>query len=69
MTSLVDVVLEKAAILRYDIRMPRTESRISGCCDICEEWSDLLKYSEGMFICKGGTEQASSSTTGIAEDS
>jgi CBS domain-containing protein len=67
MPSLVDVVLEKAAILRYDIGMPRTESKISGYCDVCEEWSDLLKYSEGVFICEECTEQASS-TTGVAEE-
>lgn len=67
MPSLVDVVLEKAAILRYDIGMPRTESKISGYCDVCEEWSDLLKYSEGVFICEECTEQAAS-TTGVAEE-
>jgi CBS domain-containing protein len=66
MPSLVDVVFEKAAIFRYDIGIPRTESKISGYCDVCEEWSDLLKYSEGMFICEECTEQASS-TTGVAE--
>jgi CBS domain-containing protein len=67
MPSLVDVVLEKAAIFRYDIGIPRKESKISGYCDVCEEWSDLLKYSEGMFICEECTEQASS-TTGVAEE-
>lgn len=67
MPSLVDVVLEKAGVLRYDIGMPRTESKISGYCDICEEWSDLLKYSDGVFICEECTEQASS-TTGVAEE-
>lgn len=57
--SLVGIVSEKAAIIRYDLGLPRTEGKISGYCDSCEEWSDLLQYSEGVFICEQCREDAS----------
>jgi CBS domain-containing protein len=57
--NLVDVLSEKAAIIRYDLGLPRHETKISGYCDVCEEWSDLLQYREGAFICEGCREDAS----------
>lgn len=64
--SLVGVVSEKAALLRYDLGLPRTEGKISGYCDSCEEWSDLLQYSEGAFICEQCREDASGGSGGAA---
>lgn len=48
--ELVDVVSEKAAMIRGEIGRPA--SAISGYCDECSEWSDLLMYSEGTFTCE-----------------
>lgn len=57
--NLVDVLLEKATIIRYDLGLPRREANISGYCDSCEEWSDYLQYSEGSFVCEQCREDAS----------
>jgi CBS domain-containing protein len=57
--NLVDVLLEKAVITRYDLGLPPREAKISGYCDSCEEWSDLLQYREGAFICEQCREDAS----------
>ena len=48
--ELVDVVSEKAAIVRGEVGRPA--GNISGYCDECGEWSDLLQYSEGTFTCE-----------------
>lgn len=48
--ELVDVVSEKAAMIRGEIGIPA--SAISGYCDECGEWSDMLMYSEGAFTCE-----------------
>ncbi len=48
--ELVDVVSEKAGIIRGEIGRPA--SNISGYCDECGEWSDMLMYSEGTFTCE-----------------
>jgi CBS domain-containing protein len=48
--ELVDVVSEKAAMIRGEIGRPA--SAISGFCDECGEWSDVLMYSEGTFTCE-----------------
>src|SRR4030095_1249781 len=48
--ELVDVVSEKAAMIRGEIGRPA--SAVSGYCDDCGEWSDLLMYSEGTFTCE-----------------
>lgn len=48
--DLVDVVSEKAAIVRGELGRPA--KNVSGYCDECGEWSDLLQYSEGTFICE-----------------
>lgn len=48
--ELVDVVSEKAAMIRGEIGRPA--SAISGFCDECSEWSDMLIYSEGTFTCE-----------------
>lgn len=48
--ELVDVVSEKAAMIRGEIGRPA--SAISGYCDECGEWSDMLMYSEGAFTCE-----------------
>ena len=48
--ELVDVVSEKAAMIRGEIGRPA--SAVSGYCDDCGEWSDVLMYSEGTFTCE-----------------
>ena len=48
--DLVDVVSEKAAIIRGELGRPA--GNVSGYCDECDEWSDLLQYDEGTFICE-----------------
>jgi CBS domain-containing protein len=48
--DLVDVVSEKAAIIRGELGRPA--GKVSGYCDECGEWSDLLQYDEGTFICE-----------------
>ena len=46
----MDVVSEKAAMIRGEIGRPA--SAISGFCDECGEWSDVLMYSEGILPAK-----------------
>lgn len=48
--DLVDVISEKAALIRGEIG--RSAGNVSGYCDECGEWSDLLQYSEGTFTCE-----------------
>jgi CBS domain-containing protein len=48
--DLVDVISEKAALMRGEIG--RTAGNISGYCDECGEWSDLLQFDEGTFSCE-----------------
>jgi CBS domain-containing protein len=48
--ELVDVVSEKAAIIRGELGRPA--GNVSGYCDECGEWSDLLQYNEGTFSCE-----------------
>lgn len=48
--DLVDVVSEKAGIIRGELGRPA--AKVSGYCDECGEWSDLLQYDEGTFICE-----------------
>ncbi len=50
--DLVDVVSEKAAIIRGELGIARPVGNVSGYCDECSEWSDLLQYDEGTFICE-----------------
>jgi CBS domain-containing protein len=50
--DLVDVVSEKAAIIRGELGISRPAGNVSGYCDECSEWSDLLQYDEGTFICE-----------------
>jgi CBS domain-containing protein len=50
--ELVEIVSEKAAIIRGELGIARSASNISGYCDECGEWSDLLQYDEGTFICE-----------------
>jgi CBS domain-containing protein len=50
--DLVDVVSEKAGIIRGELGIVRPASNVSGYCDECGEWSDLLQYNEGTFICE-----------------
>jgi CBS domain-containing protein len=50
--ELVEIVSEKAAIIRGELGIARSVSNISGYCDECGEWSDLLQYDEGTFICE-----------------
>lgn len=49
MPELIDVVSEKAAMLRGELG--RSPTLISGYCDECEEWSDYLAYVDGRFLC------------------
>jgi CBS domain-containing protein len=48
--DLVDVISEKASLLRGEIG--RAGGNISGYCDECGEWSDLLQYEGGTFTCE-----------------
>ncbi|MEW6604404.1 MAG: CBS domain-containing protein [Thermoproteota archaeon] len=50
--DLVDVVSEKAAIIRGELGITRPTGNVSGYCDECGEWSDLLQHDEGTFICE-----------------
>ena len=50
--DLVDVVSEKAAIIKGELGIARSGANVSGYCDECGEWSDLLQYDEGTFICE-----------------
>jgi CBS domain-containing protein len=50
--DLVDVVSEKAGIIRGELGITRPASNVSGYCDECGEWSDLLQHDEGTFICE-----------------
>jgi CBS domain-containing protein len=48
--DLVNVISEKAALMRGEIG--RSAGDISGYCDECGEWSDLLQFNEGTFMCE-----------------
>ena len=48
--DLVDAISEKAAVMRGEIG--RSAANISGYCDECGEWSDLLQFGEGTFSCE-----------------
>jgi CBS domain-containing protein len=48
--ELVDVISEKAAIVRGETG--RSAGSVSGYCDECGEWSDLLQYADGTFTCE-----------------
>ncbi len=48
--DLIDVVSEKSALIRGETGRP--QGHISGYCDECGEWSDLLLYNDGTFICE-----------------
>jgi CBS domain-containing protein len=56
--DLVDVVSEKAAIIRGETG--RAAGKVSGYCDECGEWSDYIQYEEGQFICEVCRGEASS---------
>jgi Predicted signal-transduction protein containing cAMP-binding and CBS domains len=49
MPELIDVVSEKAAMLRGELG--RSPTLISGYCDECDEWSDYLALVDGRFLC------------------
>ncbi|MDQ3868738.1 MAG: CBS domain-containing protein [Thermoproteota archaeon] len=48
--DLVDVISEKSALIRGETG--RSMGNVSGYCDECGEWSDLLQYDEGTFTCE-----------------
>ncbi|HYX54891.1 MAG TPA: CBS domain-containing protein [Nitrososphaeraceae archaeon] len=48
--DLVDVISEKSALIRGETG--RSMGNVSGYCDECGEWSDLLQYNEGTFTCE-----------------
>jgi CBS domain-containing protein len=49
--ELVDVISEKAALIRGETG--RSPGNVSGFCDECGEWSDLLLYNtDGTFTCE-----------------
>ena len=50
--ELVDVVSEKAAIIKGELGIGRRSGKVSGYCDECAEWSDFLQYDDGKFICE-----------------
>jgi CBS domain-containing protein len=59
--DLVEVVSEKAAIIRGELGRPA--GKVSGYCDECGEWSDLLQYDEGTFICEVCRGEATATAT------
>ncbi len=61
--DLVDIVSEKAAIIRGELGIARPAGKVSGYCDECGEWSDLLQYDEGTFICEVCRGEASAEST------
>ncbi len=50
--DLVEIVSEKSTIIRGELGIARSASNVSGFCDQCGEWSDLLQYDEGTFLCE-----------------
>jgi CBS domain-containing protein len=50
--DLVEIVSEKATIIRGELGIARSARNVSGFCDQCGEWSDLLQYDEGTFTCE-----------------
>lgn len=50
--DLVEIVSEKATIIRGELGIARSARNVSGFCDQCGEWSDLLQHVEGTFICE-----------------
>jgi hypothetical protein len=50
--DLVEIVSEKSTIIRGELGIARSARNVSGFCDQCSEWSDLLQYDEGTFICE-----------------
>lgn len=48
--ELIDVVSEKSALIRGEIGRPN--GHVSGYCDECGEWTDLLLYNDGTFTCE-----------------
>ena len=48
--DLVDVISEKSALIRGETG--RSMGNVSGYCDECGEWSDVLQYEEGTFTCE-----------------
>lgn len=48
--ELIDVVSEKSALIRGEVGRPT--GHISGYCDECGEWTDLLLYDDGTFTCE-----------------
>ncbi|MDQ3836989.1 MAG: CBS domain-containing protein [Thermoproteota archaeon] len=50
--DLVEIVSEKSTIIRGELGIARSARNVSGFCDQCGEWSDLLQYDEGTFICE-----------------
>lgn len=48
--DLVDVISEKSALIRGETG--RSMGNVSGYCDECGEWSDLLQYEGGTFTCE-----------------
>jgi len=50
--DLVEIVSEKATIVRGELGISRSARNVSGFCDQCGEWSDLLQYDEGTFLCE-----------------
>jgi hypothetical protein len=50
--ELVDVVSEKAAIIKGELGIGKRAGKVSGYCDECGEWSDFLQYDDGRFVCE-----------------
>ncbi len=47
--ELVDLISEKALIMRGELR--RQRGYLAGYCDSCTQWSDYLLESDGKFLC------------------
>ncbi|MDQ4050534.1 MAG: CBS domain-containing protein [Thermoproteota archaeon] len=50
--DLVEIVSEKVSLIRGELGIARSASNVSGFCDQCGEWSDLLQYVDDTFICE-----------------
>ncbi len=48
--DLIDIVSEKARVLRGEVL--RGKGPLTGFCDECSQWSDVLLDSEDRFICE-----------------
>jgi CBS domain-containing protein len=63
--DLVEIVSEKASLIRGELGIARSASNVSGFCDQCGEWSDLLQYVDDTFICEVCRGESSGGAEGV----